>query len=156
MALAVVDDAHPALDIPGHSRLECLAEGRRAEPRLRPRRSPDLQRRETSPHHAEPIERGQVAPVVDVQMGQEDLVELGMRHADRIQIRAGTRPEIEDEDIAIPQLNQPASRCLLPPRKRHPRAQRRNPHLVGPKLFARVVEIWVSPTLAHHPTLPIP
>jgi hypothetical protein len=53
--------------------------------------------------------------------------------------------DVEEELVAVAQLDQPAGRGLLRSRARHPRPQGHDAHLVGSEIFARrVVDVPIG------------
>ena len=76
---------------------------------------------------------GQVVVVIDVQVGDEDVVDLLHRDAHREDVLHAARAEVEEEPVAVPELNHDAGAGLITPRWERATTDERDPHLVRPE-----------------------
>jgi hypothetical protein len=80
--------------------------------------------------------------VVDVQMADEDLVDQVVGDLLRGDALVTAGADVEEELVAVPELDQPAGRRLLGPRARHAGSEGNDSHLVGRELLGpRVVDV---------------
>src|SRR5208283_2427150 len=78
-------------------------------------------------------EIGQVVVVVHVQVGNEYVVNTRHRHAHGEYVLDTARPEVEEEAVAVAQLDHDARASLIAPGREGATADERDPHLVLPE-----------------------
>ena len=145
---AEIDHAGSRADIPLVHFLHAFQGILRPQVRLRTARAPNPQRNQAVHHRSTQPESRQVAVVVNVKVADKDLVEVIV--GDFLGGDPLMRPaaDIEEELVAVAELDQETGRCLLRPGTRHARAQRRDAHLVGLEVLrAGEVHIPVSQSL---------
>jgi hypothetical protein len=90
-------------------------------------------------------------------MCDEDLVQIVERNTERVDPLQRSVAHIEDELIAVSQLDQEAGGSLLEPRHRHTGAKGDDAHLVGLQLFrAGVVDVMRRVRLRGRPRPDLP
>ena len=107
-------------------------------------RTPHAKRRHSVPHHATDPQRVQVTEVVGVKVPDEYLVQevVGNLEGRNALGRAG--PDVEQELVAVSELDQPTGGRLLRTCVRHSRSARRDAHLIRvQRLGARIVDVAV-------------
>ena len=107
-------------------------------------RPPDLQRDGATRRPTAGPQTGEITPVVRVQVGEKDFVQIVKGDHQRRHVGVGAGADVEDELVAVAELDQPAGRRLAAARCRHARSQSNQPDLVRPEnLGARVVDVAV-------------
>ena len=122
----------PGGRVPGERLLDRFAEMPRAQARLRPAGSPDVNRPVRPPDLGQAAaEREHVAHVVGVQVGDEHLVERVHRQLQARVVREGTGPQVENQNVAlgIADFDQDAGRSLGAGRPRIAAAEHRHAQL---------------------------
>src|SRR5208337_2857617 len=74
----------------------------------------------------------EVVVVVNVEMGDEDVVDVRYRHAHRENVFDAAGAKVEEETIAVAELNHDARTGLIAPRRIRTAADKRDAHLVRP------------------------
>ena len=94
---------------------------------------------------------GQLAVVVDVQVSEEDVVDHLQRHLHREDVAQATRPEVEEEALAVAELDHDACGGLVSPRRERAAADEGDPHLILAELLrGRVVGGPAAHALGRH------
>ena len=74
--------------------------------------------------------------VVHVQVGQEDVVDLRHRDAHGEDVLDAAGAEVEEEPVAVAQLDHDAGAGLVAPGRERAAADERDPHLIRPEGLA--------------------
>ena len=133
-----------ALDVPFVGLADVVDEVLGAKLRLVPGRPPHIERNLAGRHPAADPQRGHVAAVVGVKVGEEHLVCPVIRHHGRGEPGDRTGTDIEEKGVAVAELDQPGGRCLRWAEVGHAGAKGGDAHLVvAEDLGLRVVVIPV-------------
>ena len=121
-----------------------------------PRRTMNMHRLQTPIRLPKVVIHRQIRHMIQVEMRDEELVGLVIRHPQRIERQIRPRPRIKHEHVAVPQLHQKPGTPLRPTR-RIPRPQRRHPnlirrqHLTTRRHLRRILHQRRPRILHHHP-----
>ena len=104
----------------------------------------DLERDGATRRPAAGPQTGEIAPVVRVQVGEKDHVQVIKGDHQRRHVGVGAGADVENELVAVAELDQPAGRRLTATRRRHTGTEGDEADLVRPEnLGARVVDVTV-------------
>ena len=81
------------------------------------------------------VKSGQIAHMIHVHVGDEDLVDIVERNAQGIDSLHRTRAHVKDELVAVAQFDEEASGGLLQPRHRHAAAATDDADFIRTELF---------------------
>jgi hypothetical protein len=127
--------ARPGRHVPGPRLSYVIDVDLRAELRGRARRAVDVQRGVATVQPAPDPERRDVADVVGVEVAGEDLVQRGVVDLEAGQSIGGSRPQVEDEGLAVAELDQERRGDVAGRLIRHAGPQRHDAHLARAQLL---------------------
>ena len=108
-------------------------------------RAPDSQAALTVRDHSADPQGIEITDVIGVQMSDEQLVQIVVGNLHRGDALGRSQTDIEDELVAVAQLDDPAGRGLFRPGIGHTGTAGDDPHLVGRQILgARIVDIPVG------------
>ena len=107
-----------------------------------------------APHpRSEGEEVGKVRVVIDMEMGEENIVDRLQRHRHRDDVAHAAGAEIEEEPLAVTQLDHDAGAGLRSRDRDRRAADERDPHFVGADLLlTRVVDV-VADEIGRRPVI---
>ena len=94
----------------------------------------------------EAVQVRQLAVVIHVQVGDEDVVDVLDRYLERRDVPQAPRAKVEEQPGTVAQLDHDAGRRLVPLGRERARAHERDPHLIWPELLKQREEV----ARAHH------